>query len=73
MNDLRDTILTVLLIALMTVPWAYSMLAARTTYYVDGVMTIRLVGHCELDYYNKPVQPVRAFVLAFPRMDIVRL
>ena len=73
MNDLRDTVLTIFMAALLTMPWAYSMLAARTTYYVESVTTIRLVGLFELDYYDNIVQPVRTFVLACPRMDMIRL
>ena len=57
----------------MTIPSAYNMLDARTTYYVDGVKTLRLIGGCELDIYDKIVQPVRTVALACPRMDYIRL
>jgi hypothetical protein len=45
----------------------------RTTYHIDGVKTIRLVGRCELDYFDNTVQPVHTLAFACPEMDYIRL
>ena len=73
MKDLRNTILTIFLVALITMPVAYVMLAARTTYPIEGEKTIRLVGRCELDYIDNTVQPVHTLALACPGMDYISL
>ena len=73
MKELRDTILTIFLVALMTMPVSYVILAARTTYPVDGVTTIRLVGRCELDYFDNTAQPVHTLALACQGIDYIRL
>ena len=73
MKELRNTILTIFLVALITMPVAYALLTARTTYPIEGVKTIRLVGRCELDYIDYTVQPVRTLAFACPGMDYIRL
>ena len=73
MKEIRNTILLITLIALINMPLAYAVLAARTTYPIDGVKTIRLVGRCELDYFDDKAQPVQTLTFAFPGMDYIRL
>jgi len=73
MNDLRDTIITIFLIALLTTAQVYSVLAPRTYPLMDGVTAIRLGWGCEVWYFVRPVQPVSTFALACPRMDLIRL
>ncbi len=72
-KELRKTIITIFLVALITMPLVYAALAARTTYTIDGVKSIRLVDRCELDYFDNTVQPVRTLALACPGMDYIRL
>ena len=73
MNDLRDTIIPIFLIALLTTVQVYGVLAPRTYQLVDGVTAIRLGRGCEVWYFAQPAQPVSTFALACPRMDLMRL
>ena len=52
MKDVGKIILTILLAVLIAMPVAYAIIDVRTTYPVDGVKSIRLVGRCELDYFD---------------------
>ena len=54
MNDLRDTIITICMIGLITIPWAYGMLAARTFYPAPGITAMNLPFNCQLQYYYPP-------------------
>ena len=50
MNDLRDTIITIFLVALLTTMQVNGILAPRKYQIMDEVMAIRLIGDCELMY-----------------------
>lgn len=73
LNEVRDTVVLIILVAMLTFSQAYAVLAPRTYQIIDGVRAIWLFGGCELEYFTEPAQPVNILVLACPRMDMIRL
>jgi len=73
MNDLVHILLTIFLVALLSFPWAYNTLEARTFSPAEGIMAMNLVGGCQLQYYTPPVQSENTLVLTCPSMDMMRL
>ena len=73
MNELRDTILTGFLVMLLTIPWAYNMIDARTFHLVSGITAIDMPFNCQLQYYYPPEEPVNTLLLTCPRMEMMRL
>jgi hypothetical protein len=60
-------------VILLTIPWAYNMLAARTFHTVSGITAIDLPFNCQLQYYYPPEEPVNTLKLTCPRMEMMRL
>jgi hypothetical protein len=73
MNDLANIFLTILLAALLSFPWVYSTLDARTFSPIEGITAMNLVSGCQLQYYTPPAQPEDKLLLACPGMDTMRL
>ena len=73
MDDLRDAVILVLVIALLTFLQAYPVMAQRTFYVAEGITAMHLPGNCELQYFTPPAQPVKTMVLTCPGMDMMRL
>ena len=73
MEDLRDAVILVLVIAFLTFLQAYPVMAQRTFYVVEGITAMHLPGNCELQYYTSPAQPENTLVLTCPGMDMMRL
>ena len=73
MNDLRDTVVTILLVALLTLPWAYGVMSARTFHPIEGITAINLPAKCQLQYYYPPVETVNTLVLTCPGTEMMRL
>ena len=48
MEDLRDAVILVLVIAFLTVLQAYPVMAQRTFYVTEGITAMQLPGNCEL-------------------------
>jgi len=66
-------LITIFLVALLTMEPALSVLALRTYQLTEEVTAMRLVGGCELWYFALPAQEVATFALARPRVDLIRL
>lgn len=62
-----------ILVALLTMPWAYRMLAYRTFYPAQGIMAVNLTFNCQLQYYYPPEQQVNTLVLTCPGIEMMRL
>ena len=73
MNDLRDTIIIVLVVAVLTFSWSHGILTPRTYQLAENVRAICLGQGCELWYFAPPAQPKSTFALACPRTDLIRL
>ena len=70
---MKSKVVLFFLAFLFTFLLSYSILDSRTYSVVDGVTSFRLVGRCELEFYDTTTQPMTTLVLACPRMDMVRL
>jgi len=70
---MRRQVIMFLLVFTITLAASYSLLSSRTSSDIDGVNGFRLVGGCKLYHFTQPAQPMNAWVLAFPRRDIIRL
>ena len=54
--------------------WVFtSWLISQSSTPVEGVLQVRLINRCELDIYDKPLQPFRTVVISCPRMDMIRV
>jgi len=73
MNDLANILLTIFLIALLSLPWAYNTLDARTFSHIKGITAMSLVGGCQLQYYTPPAHPENTLVITCPGMEMMRL
>ena len=73
MDDLRDAVILVLVIASLTFLQAYPVMAQRTFQVAEGITAMDLPGNCQIQYYIPPAQPVKTLVLTCPRMDMMRL
>ena len=73
MDDLRDAVILVLAIALLTSLQAYPVMAQMTFQVAEGITAMHLTGNCELQYYTPPAQPVNTLVLTCPVMEMMRL
>lgn len=51
----------------------YGLLSMRTYQPIDGVTALRLIGRCELEYFDTTLQPINTLVLSCPRVDYIRL
>jgi len=52
MDDLRDAVILVLVIALLTFLQAYPVIAQKTFHVAEGITAMHLPGNCELQYYT---------------------
>ena len=73
MNDLPNILLTILLAALLSFPWAYNTLDARMFSPIEGITTMDLVGGCQLQYYYPPAQAGDTLLLTCPGIDTMQL
>jgi hypothetical protein len=73
LNDLKDSLILILLVAVLTAYQALSILSSRTYQLTQDARATRLVAGCELWDIVPPSQPTRTLVLACPRMDVIRL
>jgi hypothetical protein len=73
MNDLRDNVIIILLVAILTTYQMLGVLNSRTYQLTEDTRAVKLVVGCELWDIVPPSQPTRTLVLACPRMDAIRL
>jgi len=73
MEDLRDAIIIVFVIASLTFLQAYPVMAQRTFQVAEGITAMHLPGNCQMQYYTPPAQPVNTLVLTCPTMIMIRL
>lgn len=73
MNDLPIIIIAFLLAVVLSLPWAYGFLDARTFSPVEWITVMNLASGCQLQYYTPPVQPESTLVLTCPGMDMMWL
>jgi hypothetical protein len=73
MDDLRDSLIVILLIAVLTSYQTASILNARTYQLSENTIVTSLIAGCELWDIFPPSQPARTVVLACPGVDLVRL
>ena len=62
-----------ILVFTITLAATYGLLASRTYLDNDGITGFKLIGGCKLYYFTQPAQPMKAWVLACPRTDLIRL
>jgi hypothetical protein len=72
-NDLRDGVIVMLLVAVLTTYQLVSLLASRTYQLTEDAWATQHVAGCELWDIVPPSQPARTLVLACPHVDGVRL
>lgn len=73
MDDLRDSLIVILLVAILTTYQTVGILKARTYQLSKNTMVTRLIAGCELWDMFPSSQPARTVVLACPGVDTVRL
>jgi hypothetical protein len=73
MNELRDGVIVMLLVGLLTTYQMVGLLASRTYQLTEDTRAIQLVADCELWDIVPPLQPTRTVVLACPHTDGIRL
>ncbi len=73
MNDLKDSLILILLVAVLTAYQALSILSSRTYQLTQNAQATRLVAGCELWDIVPPSQPARTLVLACPKKDAIQL
>jgi hypothetical protein len=72
-NDLRDSVIVVLLVAVLTTYQALNILSSGTYQLTEDTRAIRLVAGCELWEIVPPSQQMRTLILACPKTDAIRL
>jgi len=73
MDDLRDAVILVLVIASLTFLQAYPVMAQRTFQVAEGITAMQLRANCQFQYYTPPAQHVNTLVLNCPGMCMMRL
>jgi hypothetical protein len=73
MNDLKDSLILILLVVVLTAYQALSILSSRTYQLTQDARATWLVAGCELWDILPPSQPTRTLVLACPRVDAIQL
>ena len=73
MDDLRDAVILILVIASITFMQAYPIMAHRTFKVADGITAMDLPDNCQIQYYPPPAQRMSTLVLTCPGMDMMRL
>ena len=73
MNDLRDGVIVMLLVCLLTTYQMVGFLASKTYQLTEDTRAIRLVAGCELWEIVPPSQQIRTLILACPKTDAIRL
>ena len=69
MDDLRDAVILILVIASLTFMQAYPVMAQRTFRVAEGITAIDLPGNCQVQYYSPPAQHVNTLVLTCSGME----
>ena len=70
---MRKNVIVFVLSFLITFLLGYGLLNVNSYRPVEGVTALRLVGRCELEYFDTTLQPTNTLVLSCPRMDMIRL
>jgi hypothetical protein len=73
MVDLRDSLIVILLIAVLTTYQTVGILKARTYQLSENTIVTRLIAGCELWDIFPPSQPARTMVFARHGVDMTRL
>jgi hypothetical protein len=72
MNELRDSAIIILLVAVLTAYQAFIVLTSRTYQLAEDARATQLFADCELWDIVPPSQPTRTLVLACPGVDAIR-
>ena len=51
----------------------YSWLICQSSMLIEGALQVKLINRCDLEIYDKPLQPFRTVVISCPRMDMIRV
>jgi hypothetical protein len=73
MDDLKDSLIVILLVAVLTTYQTVGIFKARTYQLSENTMVTRLIVGCELWDIFPPSQHTRTVVLACPGVDMVRM
>ena len=70
---MRRNVVVFVLSFLITFLLGLGLLTIRIYQPIDGVTALRLVGRCQLEYFDTTLQPINTLVLSCPKMDMIRL
>jgi hypothetical protein len=70
---MRRDVMAFALASLNTFLLRYGVLTINSYRPVEGVTALRLIGRCELEYFDTTLQPINTLVLSCPIVDSIRL
>lgn len=73
MDDLRDTIILIVAVAVLVGVQTYRFLEPRTYSLLEGHKAIRVTNECNVDFLDKRLQPVYTVAVACKGRDMIRV